>query len=119
MQVARVVHLLGVHYNSSLISTIEYSSAESIAVENTNDAGEVACNKPEAPAKGIEQYAFENALRWRFRLVSPVPAQPALASAPGLPHGQPQPPKHHFPSSDTTNLGGVRRGLSYLHLGTW
>ena len=98
--------------DSSLISTISYSSAGSIAVENTNDAGEVACNKPEAPAKGIERYAFENALRWRFRLVSPVPAQSALASAPGLPHGQPQPPKHPSPSSDTTNLGGVRRGLS-------
>jgi hypothetical protein len=27
--------------------------ARSIAVENTNDAGEVACNKPEAQAKGI------------------------------------------------------------------
>ena len=53
MQVARVVHLLGVHYNSSLISTIEYPSAESIAVENTNDAGEVACHKPEVQAKPI------------------------------------------------------------------
>jgi hypothetical protein len=40
--------------DSSLISTISYSSAGSIAVENTNDAGEVACNKPEAEAKGIE-----------------------------------------------------------------
>ena len=30
----------------------------SIAVGNANDAGEVACNKPEAQAKGIEQYAF-------------------------------------------------------------
>ena len=27
--------------------------ARSIAVENTNDAGEVVCNKPEAQAKGI------------------------------------------------------------------
>ena len=38
------------------------------------DAGEVACNKPEAQAKGIERYAFSNALRLHFRLVSPVPA---------------------------------------------
>ena len=29
-------------------------SARSIAVENANDVGEVACNKPEAQAKGIE-----------------------------------------------------------------
>ena len=56
---------------SSLISTISYSSAGSIAVENTNDAREVACDKPEAQAKGIERDAFENALRLRFRLVSP------------------------------------------------
>ena len=42
--------------------------------KSANDAGEVACNKPEAPAKGIERWAFSNALRWRFRLVSPVPA---------------------------------------------
>ena len=102
--------------DSSLISTISYSSAGSIAVENTNDAGEVACHKPEAEAKGIERDAFENALRFRFRLVSPVPAQSALASAPGLPHGQPQPPKHPSPSSDTTNLGGVRRGLSLMDI---
>jgi hypothetical protein len=30
-----------------------FYSARSIAVENTNDAGKVACNKPEAQAKGI------------------------------------------------------------------
>ena len=30
-----------------------YYSAGSIAVENANDAGEVACNKPEAQAKRI------------------------------------------------------------------
>ena len=31
-------------------------------------------HKPEAQAKGIERHAFLNALRLRFRLVSPVPA---------------------------------------------
>ena len=31
-----------------------FYSARSIGVENANDAGEVACNKPEAQAKGIE-----------------------------------------------------------------
>ena len=30
-----------------------FYSARSVAVENANDAGEVACNKPEAQAKGI------------------------------------------------------------------
>ncbi len=33
---------------------VSYYSAGSIALENANDAGEVACNKPEAQAKGIE-----------------------------------------------------------------
>ena len=31
-------------------------------------------DKPEAQAKDIERYVFSNALRLRFRLVSPVPA---------------------------------------------
>ena len=66
---------LAIIRDSSLISTISYSNAGSIAVENTSNAGEVACNKPEAQAKGIEQHAFLNALRLRFRLVSPVPAR--------------------------------------------
>jgi len=47
-----------------------FSSARSIAVEIANDAGVVACNKPEAQAKGIERYVLLNALRLRFRLVS-------------------------------------------------
>ena len=50
---------------------VSYYSAGSIALENANDAGEVACNKPEAQAKGIERYVFSNNLRLRFRLVSP------------------------------------------------
>src|SRR5271165_5070229 len=76
---------------ASIPAATYYYSAGSIAVENTNDAGEVACNKPEAQAKGIERYVLSfnkpeaqancieryvlsNALRLRFRLVSPVPA---------------------------------------------
>jgi len=51
-----------------------FYSARSIGVENANDAGEVACDKPEAQAKSIERYVFSNALRLRFRLVNPVPA---------------------------------------------
>jgi len=39
-----------------------------------HQTGRIAYNKPEAQAKGIERYAFSNALRLRFRLVSPVPA---------------------------------------------
>ena len=39
-------------------------------------------------------------------------APDARASALGLPHGQPQPPKPLSPSWDTTNHGGVQRGLS-------
>jgi len=35
-------------------SAMQLHSARSIGVENANDAGEVACNKPEAQAKGIE-----------------------------------------------------------------
>jgi len=37
------------------VAIISYYSAGLIAVENANDAGEVACNKPEAAAKGIER----------------------------------------------------------------
>ena len=33
---------------------VEFYGARSIAVENANDAGEVACNKPEAQARGFE-----------------------------------------------------------------
>ena len=39
-------------------------------------------------------------------------APDAQASALGLPHGQPQPPKPLSPSWDTTNHGGVQRGVS-------
>src|SRR5208283_959576 len=61
------------------------NSAESIrtaaiAVENANDAAGVACNKPEAQAKGIERYVFSKALRLRFRLVSPAGAPIQLCS---------------------------------------
>ncbi len=41
------------------------------SVENASDAGEVVRNKPEAQAKGIDFYVLINALRLRFRLVSP------------------------------------------------
>ena len=51
-----------------------FYSAKPIGVENANDAGEVACNKPEAQAKGIERHMFLNSIRLRFRLASPVPA---------------------------------------------
>jgi hypothetical protein len=39
-------------------------------------------------------------------------APDAEASALGLPHGQPQPPKRLSPSWDTTNHGGVQREVS-------
>ncbi len=64
----------GCHVRGSELSPIKFYSAKSIAVENANDAGEVAYNKSEAQAKGIERYAFSNALRLRIRLVSPVSA---------------------------------------------
>ena len=48
--------------DSSLISTIEYSTHGSIAVENTNDAREVACDKPEAQAKPIVPPNVDNGL---------------------------------------------------------
>ena len=51
-----------------------FYSAKPIGVENANDAGEVACNKPEVQAKGIERHMFLNSIRLRFRLASPVPA---------------------------------------------
>jgi len=37
------------------IVAIYFYTARPSAVENANDAGEVACHKPEAQAKGIEQ----------------------------------------------------------------
>jgi len=37
-----------------VLEDLSYDSAESIAVENANDARDVACNKPEAQAKGLE-----------------------------------------------------------------
>ncbi len=52
-----------------------------------------ACNRPEAQAKGIERYASSNALRLRFRLVSPLPAHSdGKSGAPiqrcSTPHGE-------------------------------
>ena len=40
----------------SLISAMGLPNAGSIAVNNANDADEVVCNKPEAPAKGMNHY---------------------------------------------------------------
>ena len=40
-------------------------------------------------------------------------APDAQASALGLPYGQPQPPKRLSPSWNTTNHGGVQRGVSF------
>jgi len=37
-----------------MVADTYFYSARSIGVENANDAGEVACNKPEAQAKDIE-----------------------------------------------------------------
>ena len=37
-----------------LFNPVYFYSARSIAVENANNAGNVACYKPEAQAKGIE-----------------------------------------------------------------
>ena len=45
-------------------------------------------------------------------------APDAQASALGLPHGQPQPPKRLSPSWDTTNYGGVQRAVSIFPEGT-
>ena len=39
----------------SLISAMELSIASSIAVENSYDSDEDACNKPDAQAKGMNQ----------------------------------------------------------------
>jgi hypothetical protein len=36
------------------LKSLLFSGARSLDVENASDAGEVACNKPEAQAKGIE-----------------------------------------------------------------
>src|SRR5271165_1746636 len=44
-------------------------------------------------------------------------APDAQASTLGFPHGQPQPPKRLSPSWDTTNHGGVQRGVS--HFPSW
>jgi hypothetical protein len=37
----------------TLASLSDFSTTRSIGVETANDAGEVACNKPEAQAKGV------------------------------------------------------------------
>ncbi len=71
----------------SIPAGAHYYSARSIAVENTNDAGEVACNKPEAQAKGIERCAFferpslapqacESDHRFRWELQLPLSRMP-------------------------------------------
>jgi Protein of unknown function (DUF1501) len=44
----------GPYAPADLAATIYFYSARSIAVENASDAGNVACYKPEAQAKGIE-----------------------------------------------------------------
>jgi len=36
-----------------VLEDLSYDSAGSIAVEDANNAGDVACNKPEAQANGI------------------------------------------------------------------